>query len=87
MIAAFERTGDLAGGAIKFTHDELCECISGNRSRCGAYNEIVDVITEYAETTKRTALLIAGRLMSQMLRWLDFSSVVQPHLSREPQIR
>jgi xanthine dehydrogenase YagT iron-sulfur-binding subunit len=45
-------TGDLAGGSIALTRDELCERMSGNLCRCGAYNGIVDAIAEFAETTK-----------------------------------
>lgn len=45
-------TTDLASGAIAFSRDELCERMSGNLCRCGAYNGIVDAITEtFAETT------------------------------------
>lgn len=44
-------TGDLAGGPIRLTRDELRERMSGNLCRCGAYNGIVDAITEFAETT------------------------------------
>jgi xanthine dehydrogenase YagT iron-sulfur-binding subunit len=39
-------TGDLAGAAIQLTHDELRERMSGNLCRCGAYNGIVEAITE-----------------------------------------
>ena len=43
-------TGDLAAMSIPLTHDELRERMSGNLCRCGAYNGIVDAITEvYAE--------------------------------------
>ena len=45
-------TTDLASGSISLTRDELCERMSGNLCRCGAYNGIVDAITEFAETTK-----------------------------------
>ena len=45
-------TGDLADGSIMLTRDELCERMSGNLCRCGAYNGIVDAITEFAETRK-----------------------------------
>ena len=42
-------TGDLAA-PVALTHDELRERMSGNLCRCGAYNGIVDAITEtYAE--------------------------------------
>ena len=43
-------TGDLVAADIAFGHDELRERMSGNLCRCGAYNGIVDAITEvYAE--------------------------------------
>ncbi len=43
-------TGDLSATAIQLTRDELRERMSGNLCRCGAYNGIVDAITEvYAE--------------------------------------
>ncbi len=43
-------TGDLSATSIALTHDELRERMSGNLCRCGAYNGIVDAITEvYAE--------------------------------------
>jgi len=42
-------TIDLAAETIALTHDELRERMSGNLCRCGAYNGIVDAITEYAE--------------------------------------
>ena len=43
-------TGDLVATSIELTHDELRERMSGNLCRCGAYNGIVDAITEvYAE--------------------------------------
>ena len=46
-------TDDLGSvGAIKLTRDELCERMSGNLCRCGAYNGIVNAVTEFAETTK-----------------------------------
>jgi len=45
-------TGDLADKSITLTRDELCERMSGNLCRCGAYNGIVDAITEFAETSK-----------------------------------
>jgi xanthine dehydrogenase YagT iron-sulfur-binding subunit len=45
-------TGDLAGGSIALTREELCERMSGNLCRCGAYNGIVDAISEFAETAK-----------------------------------
>ena len=58
MLAEIKRglpsnmTGDLADRPIKLTRDELCERMSGNLCRCGAYNGIVDAITEFAETCK-----------------------------------
>jgi xanthine dehydrogenase YagT iron-sulfur-binding subunit len=46
-------TADLSADAIALTHDELRERMSGNLCRCGAYNGIVDAITEvYAETAE-----------------------------------
>ncbi len=45
-------TIDLADGTIALTRDELCERMSGNLCRCGAYNGIVDAITEFAGTEK-----------------------------------
>ncbi len=46
-------TSDLSADAIALTHDELRERMSGNLCRCGAYNGIVDAITEvYAEGAK-----------------------------------
>jgi xanthine dehydrogenase YagT iron-sulfur-binding subunit len=39
-------TADLATAAIPLSHDELRERMSGNLCRCGAYNGIVDAITE-----------------------------------------
>ena len=45
-------TIDLANGSVPLTRDELCERMSGNLCRCGAYNGIVDAITEFAETSK-----------------------------------
>ena len=41
-------TGDLANGSIALTGDELRERMSGNLCRCGAYNGIVEAITEFA---------------------------------------
>jgi xanthine dehydrogenase YagT iron-sulfur-binding subunit len=41
---------DLATTDVEFSHDELRERMSGNLCRCGAYNGIVDAITDvYAE--------------------------------------
>jgi xanthine dehydrogenase YagT iron-sulfur-binding subunit len=45
-------TIDLTDGSIRLTRDELCERMSGNLCRCGAYNGIVDAITEFAGSTK-----------------------------------
>jgi xanthine dehydrogenase YagT iron-sulfur-binding subunit len=45
-------TGDITEEAITLTRDELCERMSGNLCRCGAYNGIVDAITAFAETTR-----------------------------------
>ena len=45
-------TNDLTDRLITLTRDELCERISGNLCRCGAYNGIVDAIKEFADTTK-----------------------------------
>jgi xanthine dehydrogenase YagT iron-sulfur-binding subunit len=39
-------TADLGAGTIALTHDELRERMSGNLCRCGAYNGIVDAISE-----------------------------------------
>jgi aerobic-type carbon monoxide dehydrogenase small subunit (CoxS/CutS family) len=45
-----ELTEDLVAEAIPLSHDELRERMSGNLCRCGAYNGIVDAITDvYAE--------------------------------------
>lgn len=56
MVAELRRgvpshvTPDLSSITIALTHDELRERMSGNLCRCGAYNGIVDAITEvYAE--------------------------------------
>jgi xanthine dehydrogenase YagT iron-sulfur-binding subunit len=45
-------TNDLSDGTIALTRDELCERMSSNLCRCGAYNGIVDAITEFAGTEK-----------------------------------
>jgi len=46
-------TYDLSTETIEFSRDELRERMSGNLCRCGAYNGIVDAITEvYAEAAK-----------------------------------
>ena len=42
-------THDLSVEAISFSRDELRERMSGNLCRCGAYNGIVDAITEAYE--------------------------------------
>jgi len=58
MLGEIERglpshvTGDLEGGRIALTRDELCERMSGNLCRCGAYNGIVDAIAEFAGSAK-----------------------------------
>ena len=44
-------TTDLSCTQITLGRDELCERMSGNLCRCGAYNGIVDAITEYVEAT------------------------------------
>ena len=44
-------SGDVANGST-LTRDELCERMSGNLCRCGAYNGIVDAITDYAEAAQ-----------------------------------
>ena len=43
-------TRDLRADQIALDHDELRERMSGNLCRCGAYNGIVDAISEYVET-------------------------------------
>lgn len=46
-------TQDLSADTIALTHDELRERMSGNLCRCGAYNGIVDAISEvYAEAAQ-----------------------------------
>jgi xanthine dehydrogenase YagT iron-sulfur-binding subunit len=45
-------TDDLAEDKVTLTRDELRERMSGNLCRCGAYNGIVEAITEFAETTR-----------------------------------
>lgn len=40
-------TADLAADAVEFSHDEVRERMSGNLCRCGAYNGIVDAVTEH----------------------------------------
>lgn len=47
---AYHVSSDLTSERIFLSHDELRERMSGNLCRCGAYNGIVDAITEvYAE--------------------------------------
>ena len=43
------RTADVAAERIAFSRDELQERMSGNLCRCGAYNGIVDAVTEVFE--------------------------------------
>ena len=43
-------THDLTAGLVRLDRDELRERMSGNLCRCGAYNGIVDAISEYVET-------------------------------------
>jgi xanthine dehydrogenase YagT iron-sulfur-binding subunit len=45
-------TADLSVETITLTRDELRERMSGNLCRCGAYNGIVNAITEYADTVQ-----------------------------------
>ncbi len=46
-------TSDLLAERVALTRDELRERMSGNLCRCGAYNGIVDAITEvYAEAAE-----------------------------------
>jgi xanthine dehydrogenase YagT iron-sulfur-binding subunit len=40
-------TEDLAAESVAFSHDEVRERMSGNLCRCGAYNGIVDAVTEH----------------------------------------
>ena len=55
MVAEVKRgmpsnvTQDLSAELITLNRDELRERMSGNLCRCGAYNGIVDAISEYAE--------------------------------------
>ena len=42
-------TLDLAAGPVSLDRDEVRERMSGNLCRCGAYNGIVDAISEYVE--------------------------------------
>ena len=52
MIAELQRgvpshvTDDLSDEAIAFSQEEVRERMSGNLCRCGAYNGIIDAITE-----------------------------------------
>ena len=39
-------TDDLSDEAIAFSQEEVRERMSGNLCRCGAYNGIIDAITE-----------------------------------------
>jgi len=49
-------TADLTARSIAPSHDELRERMSGNLCRCGAYNGIIDAITEvYAGTAAGAA--------------------------------
>ena len=49
-------TADLTAHSIAPSHDELRERMSGNLCRCGAYNGIIDAITEvYAGTAAGAA--------------------------------
>ncbi len=45
-------TADLGDASMTLTRNELCERMSGNLCRCGAYNGIVNAITEFAESSK-----------------------------------
>ena len=45
-------TAILAAEQMALTHDELRERMSGNLCRCGAYNGIVDAITEFHEAAR-----------------------------------
>ena len=42
-------THDLTVGLVTLDRDEMRERMSGNLCRCGAYNSIVDAISEYVE--------------------------------------
>ncbi len=39
-------SGDLAGGPVTLSREEIQERMSGNLCRCGAYNGIIDAISE-----------------------------------------
>ena len=41
-------TADLSAGTVELTREEVQERMSGNLCRCGAYNGIVDAVTEHA---------------------------------------
>jgi xanthine dehydrogenase YagT iron-sulfur-binding subunit len=55
MVAEWKRqvpsaqTADLKAATIAFNRDELRERMSGNVCRCGAYNGIVDAVTQVFE--------------------------------------
>ena len=42
-------TADLAAGRITLSREEVQERMSGNLCRCGAYNGIVDAVTEHVK--------------------------------------
>lgn len=48
-------TADLQAETVELTHDELRERMSGNLCRCGAYNGIVEAISETFGTHGETA--------------------------------
>ena len=58
MLSELERgvpshvTRILGAEQMALTHDELRERMSGNLCRCGAYNGIVDAITEFHEEAR-----------------------------------
>ena len=49
-------TLNLASPAVALDHDELRERMSGNLCRCGAYNGIVEAISETFESETRAAV-------------------------------
>jgi xanthine dehydrogenase YagT iron-sulfur-binding subunit len=55
MLAELKRgapshvTDNLMDTPVSLSREELCERMSGNLCRCGAYNGIVDAITEFHE--------------------------------------
>ena len=49
-------TADLSAETIALSHDELRERMSGNLCRCGAYNGIVDAITQVHSEIQSTEL-------------------------------